>query len=38
MPRKGVGTIGFARDSLVFLATFTVLVAIAARLYPRMGE
>jgi ABC-2 type transport system permease protein len=38
MLRGGVTTIGIGRDFLVLIATFTVLVAIAAHLYPRMGE
>ena len=38
MLRNGVSTIGIGLDFLVLIATFTGLVAIAARLYPRMGE
>jgi len=38
MLRNGVSTIGIGLDFLVLITTFTGLVAIAARLYPRMGE
>ena len=38
MLRNGVTTIGIGRDFLVLIATLTVLIGIAARLYPRMGE
>jgi len=38
MLRNGVSTIGIRLDFLVLVTTFTGLVAIAARLYPRMGE
>ncbi|MFZ0890004.1 MAG: ABC transporter permease [Candidatus Binataceae bacterium] len=38
MLRNGVATIGIGRDFAVLIAGFSVLVAIAARLYPRMGE
>jgi ABC-2 type transport system permease protein len=38
MLRNGVSTIGIGLDFLVLITTFAGLVAIAARLYPRMGE
>ena len=38
MLRGGFSRIGLGHDSIVLLATFTVLVALAARLYPKMGE
>ena len=38
MLRNGVSTIGIGFDYLVLITIFTGLVAIAARLYPRMGE
>ena len=38
MLRNGVSMIGIRVDFVVLIVTFTVLVAIAARLYPRMGE
>jgi ABC-2 type transport system permease protein len=38
MLRNGASAIGVRLDFLVLIVTFTVLVAIAARLYPRMGE
>lgn len=38
MLRNSVSTIGIGRDFLVMAASFAILVAIAAWLYPRMGE
>jgi ABC-2 type transport system permease protein len=38
MLRGGVSNIGPARDFAVLLLTFIGLVAVAARLYPRMGQ
>jgi ABC-2 type transport system permease protein len=38
MLRGGVSTMGIMQDFLVLIASLTILVAIAARLYPRMGE
>ena len=38
MLRNGVSTIGIGLDFLVLITVFAGLVAIAARLYPRMGE
>jgi len=38
MLRNGASTFGIAFDFAVLLGAFSVLVAIAARLYPRMGE
>jgi len=38
MLRNGVSTIGIRLGFLVLVTTFTGLVAIAARLYPRMAE
>jgi len=38
MLRDGVSRIGIGHDSIVLIATFSALVAMAARLYPRMGQ
>jgi ABC-2 type transport system permease protein len=38
MLRDGVSRIGIGHDAIVLIATFSVLVAMAARLYPRMGQ
>lgn len=38
MLRYGHSTMGLAHDSVVLISTFAILVALAARLYPRMGE
>ena len=38
MLRNGVSTIGIALDFLLLITTFAGLVAIASRLYARMGE
>ncbi len=38
MLQNGVSSIGIGRDFLVLIAVFTLLVIIAARVYPRMGE
>jgi len=38
MLRNGISTIGIGLDFMVLITTFGGLVAIASRLYPRMGE
>ena len=38
MLRNGHSTIGLPRDCVVLVATFALFVALAARLFPRMGE